>query len=256
MNKFVAILFVFVSLVLLVFMMPAALMGTLLEKATNQKISLSDTKGTIWSGSGFVSVVTDDGQYYALFGTPLVWTIKKLPLLWGELSGAFAFSRDRELDERSVAYFRVSRSEGQIDRVSVPINIHSLSKLHRNIELMRLGGSLTVDIRQFYWQHGMITMDAAILWRHMRSGLVRLNTVGSYQVLFDAKQSKTVAIQLTTLEGPLLLSADGQISSQGFLLRGTAEAEEQYRSDVQNLLMVIGTERNGIRYFLFSAGSI
>ena len=256
MKKIGIILFVFVSLVLFVLVIPASLMGTLLEKATDQKISLSDAEGTIWSGSGFISVAADDGQYYTLFDTPLVWTIKKLPLLWGELSGAFIFSRDRELNEPSVARFRVSRSEGQIDRISAPINIRSLSKLHRNIELMRLSGSLTLDIQQFYWQHGMITMEAVMLWRHMRSGLARLNTVGSYQALFDAKQSETVGIRLTTLEGPLLLSAEGQISGQGFWLRGTADAEEHYRSDIQNLLMVIGTERQGIRHFLFSAGNI
>lgn len=257
MKKFSIAAFVIVLLMLVLFMVPASLMGTLLEKASNQKISMSDTEGTLWSGSGFISVIDEENQSHALTEAPLVWTIEKLPLLWGEVSGMLAFSKDRQLnDDGRAAHFRASRSEGQIDGISIPINVAAVSKLHRNVELMRLGGAVTVDIRQVFWQHGMMTMDAALLWQHMRSGLVQLPSVGSYQVSFDAKQADKADIDLTTLEGPLLLSAKGKMSGSGFMLEGTAEAEDADRSDLQNLLMVIGRERNGVRYFRFSAGSI
>ena len=244
-------------LVFVLFMMPASLMGSLLERATSQKLTISDTEGTFWSGSGFVSVMDKDGQVYALTAEPVAWSIDKLPLIWGEVSGKLAFTDQRDVSSASQpSRFHFSFREGQIDRLLVPIHLKPLLKLNKVLEGLRLGGTLMADIRQLAWQDGKITVDAVIHWQNVRSGLTSVGTIGTYDFSFVAKQAKFITIHLATIDGPLLLSAEGKMSGTGFLLQGTARAEEQYLLDLQNMLMVLGVERDGVRYFRFAAGSV
>ena len=244
-------------MMLVLFMMPASIMGIVLERATANKLTLSDSSGTFWSGSGFLSIIGKDDQPYALTIEPLVWSINKLPLLWGEASGEFGFSDSRDLSAiQSPSRFFVSLHEGQVDSVKVPINISALLKLHKAVEMLKLGGVLSAEIKQLSWGNGTITTDSVILWKNMRSALVQTNMVGSYQIFFRAKEAKQIDIKLETEEGPLMLAASGAAASTGFVLRGTAQTEDENRADLQNLLMVLGVEKNGVRYFKFSGGRI
>ena len=244
-------------LILALFMAPASLMGSLLGRATGYKMTLSDTEGTFWSGSGYVSILGKDEQLYALTPEPLVWTIQKIPLLWGQATGTCGFSESRDLSTvKQVSDFQFSLSEGQLGRLSTPVNTAALVKINQNLDMMKLGGSLHTDIRQLSWQNGTISLDAIITWNNMRSALSRLNTVGSYDILLTAQQAPQINITLRTTEGPLILSAQGRAAGGGFLLEGTAKTSQDYRAELQNLLMVLGVEQNGVRYFRFSAGKI
>ena len=252
--KTVGIIIAGVLLVLLgiIWFAPASVVSWGVEKATDRKITLAETQGTFWAGSGILSVV-DEGKRYALTPDPVVWEIEKLPLLWGQISGHLGFTPKRTLSSApKTAIFRFSSSQQDIRRLSTPVNLTTLLRLVKGVDVFQFGGQLTLDVEKWAQQGGRMQVNTTIVWRNARSALSTLETIGSYEIRFHAANTPTVTMTLSTLSGPLYLDASGQWTrGRAFSIEGDAHAEPGNEAALQNLLIVAGPEHRGKHHFRF-----
>lgn len=233
---------------------PASTLSYGIEKATNDKLTLAETQGTLWSGSGVLTVKDGDKQY-ALTPQPMVWEISKLPLLWGEATGQLAFSKTRDIDsvaENKRASFSFSSGKQDIRRLTTPINLPTLLRLVKGIEVFQFGGNLTLNITQWTQQDNKLQANALITWRDARSALSQLDSIGSYNLRISAANNPAANLTLSTINGPLHLDANGKWAPGGeFLIEGDAYADPDYETALQNLLIVAGPEYRGKHHFRF-----
>jgi len=247
-----AIVVIILLVVGIAWIAPASILGWGIERATNGKIVLAETQGTVWDGSGILSVADEDKRY-ALTPEPMVWAVEKLPLLWGQVSGKLGFSNQRTLSAVSeTASFRFSSGQMDIRRLSTPVTLSTLLRLVPGIDIFQFGGLLQLDIEQWAQLNDRMQVNASIVWRNARSALSQLDAIGSYEMRFSAANAPAVTMTLSTLTDPLHLDASGQWAVGGpFSIEGDAYAEPGSEAALQNLLIVAGPPRGGKHHFRF-----
>jgi len=114
------------------------------------------------------------------------------------------------------------------------------------LRLSSPGGSLQ-------WTQGRFQLDGALVLEaeNMASRLSTLDRLGSYRAVVSGGGSgaEVATLQLSTVDGALLLSGTGQWTGARFRLRGEARAAPGQEAALQNLLNLIGT-RDGARSIL------
>ena len=78
------------------------------------------------------------------------------------------------------------------------------------------------------------------------SRLSSLDTLGSYQLLLSPQGERKLALQLSTLDGALRLSGQGDIGAKGLRLRGEASAAPGQEAALNNLLNIIGRREGAL----------
>ena len=75
-----------------------------------------------------------------------------------------------------------------------------------------------------------------------------LPTLGSYQLLLQGsdKVGEATALRLSSLEGPLRLTGEGQWTGTRLRFRGTAQATDGQDSALANLLNIIGQRQGAL----------
>ena len=78
--------------------------------------------------------------------------------------------------------------------------------------------------------------------------LVPLPMVGSYRVGLhgDAERGDASTIRLSTLEGPLQASGEGQLGAGGLRFRGQVSAPPEQEGALSNLLNIIGRRQGAV----------
>lgn len=236
----------------IIWIAPASLLSWGIERATDGKIILAETQGTIWSGSGILSVADDDKRY-ALTPEPVVWTVEKLPFLWGQISGNLGFTKQRVLSAApKTASFRFASGRVDIRRLSTAISLPTLLRLTKGIEVFQFGGQIQLDIEQWSKNNDKMQVNSSVVWRNARSALSQLDTIGSYEIRLTAVNSPSAAIKLSTLSGPLHLNGSGKWTvGEAFSIEGDAYAESGSEAALQNLLIVAGPPHQGKHHFRF-----
>ncbi|GAB1382088.1 hypothetical protein MASR1M50_04070 [Burkholderiales bacterium] len=106
--------------------------------------------------------------------------------------------------------------------------------------------NLSTQALALQWQAGRASVQgqADVTLRQLSSRVATLRPLGSYRVQLRGGDTPTLA--LSTLEGPLRLSGEGQWVGQRLRFQGEASAEPGLEGALANLLNLLG-RRQGER---------
>jgi general secretion pathway protein N len=112
---------------------------------------------------------------------------------------------------------------------------------------------LRTEALQLHWARGRLQMKGlvALNLQEMSSRLSPVKPMGSYRIALTGTPdgTPTPGLDLSTLQGPLLLSGQGQWVGQRLRFTGEARAAEGHEAAFDNLLNILG-RREGARSLL------
>lgn len=240
-------------LVALVAFAPAAWLAGAVASATQQRLLLSDARGTVWNGSA-VAVLTGGAGSRDASSLPgrLAWTLRPQGLgLELQLQHACCLN--------GVVALRVRPGFGRTEYTLVPPAgwigqwpAALLGGLGTPFNTMQLGGTvrfeskgLRVESVQGRWiVDGKADFDVV----EASSRLSTLESLGSYRMSIsgDAANPGISLLTLSTGGGALNLSGSGTWGPAGVRFRGEARASAVEEAALSNLLNIIG-RRDGAR---------
>ena len=244
------------ALVAAVCFAPAAWLASALASQSGERLQLADARGTVWRGSGVLvlSAGADSRSAIALPGR-VSWTLS-----WRGRGLELHATQPCCLHEQ----FRLSAEPG-LGRVTLRLAPTTgatatwpaawLASLGAPWNTLQLGGLLRLQ------SHGL-TLESAqgrlafsgraeLLLEAASSRLSTQDPLGSYKLSIDGQREAggSAALNLATLQGPLLLSGQGQwggASGAALRFRGEARAEPGAESALNNLLNVIGRRQGAL----------
>lgn len=120
---------------------------------------------------------------------------------------------------------------------------------------LQADGQLQLNTRsvQLRWAQGRLQMHGQLelSLHNMSSRLSPVKPMGSYRIELSGtpEGTPTPSLQLSTLQGPLMLSGQGQWVGQRLRFTGEASAQEGQEAAFDNLLNILG-RRQGVRSLL------
>jgi len=236
-------------LVALLLWAPAQWLAWGVAQASQHRLVLQSVRGTLWNGSAQLLLSGGEGSRdaQALPGR-VQW---KIQLGW--LSAALSFNADCCM---SAPTQWVVRADGTTLRLST--NNHRsqwpavlLSGLGAPWNSLQATGQLTLqaDGLGLQWAAGrwLLQGQMELQAQQMASRLSTLKPMGSYRIVLRGtpEGSPTPELQLSTMQGPLHLTGQGQWVGARLRFTGEASAEEGSESALTNLLNIIGRRQGG-----------
>lgn len=225
---------------------PAAWLAAAVHEASDARLQLNDVRGTLWAGSAQLLLTGGAGSRdSAVLPGRVNWALRPR---WGALNVRVAADccTSVPLEARFAWHWRqpvlhVHDGMSQwpvalLAGVGMPWNT---LKPEGELQLVTQGLSLA-------WpQGGMVARGRAELSANaVSSRLAALKPLGSYRLTLLGGDAATV--ELTTLEGRLLLSGHGRWTGSRLRFEGTAGAAPEDDAALANLLNIIG-RRDGAR---------
>lgn len=210
---------------------PASLMGYALERISGGMLSLAQTTGSVWQGSG-VALLRQHTRYQTLGSYR--WNLKILSAALQVQTGESA--------PMTVHYTPFTGRIG-IDNLHLTLPAATLELAAPQLGPYQLQGALeassdhlTLDAAGM---NGQITVD----WTHAASGLSEIRPLGDYRILLQGNGAALDA-QLSTLAGKLQLTAKGGFDKvSGMRIDGTAQAAPgTAAAELNELLHHLGPE--------------
>ena len=236
---------------------PARWLADGLSRASNGRLLIAETQGTVWRGSGVLVLTGGPGSRDAsVLPGRLAWRLS--PSTAGGLGMVLHAAQACCLNGELALVFRPGWGRLQIELRPQPGWIGQwpsswLGGLGTPWNTLQLGGQLrllsqglSVDSVQGRWR---LNGSADLELQGMSSRLSTLPTLGSYRLRLQADPAGAggAALQLSTLEGALQLSGDGLWNGNRMQLRGEARAASPAEeAALGNLLNIIG-RRQGAR---------
>jgi general secretion pathway protein N len=210
---------------------PASLMGSALERASGGTLSLAQTMGSLWKGSG-VALLRQKTRYQMLGNYR--WDLK-----------LFSAALQVQTGESAPMTVRYIPFTGRINidnlHVTLPASIMEIAA--PQLSPYQLQGALEVNCDHLsldgFGASGQISVD----WLRAASGLSGIRPLGDYRILLQSNGA-TLDAQLSTLSGKLLLSGTGRFDRRnGMQINGTAQAAPgAAAAELNELLHHIGPE--------------
>ncbi|HWH83880.1 MAG TPA: type II secretion system protein N [Burkholderiaceae bacterium] len=237
----------------LVLFAPAAWLGNAVASATQQRVLLSDARGTVWSGSAALVLTGGEGSRdAATLPGRLLWTLRPKGLgleLQLEhaccLNGRVALKIEPGFGRTA---YTLTPPSGWVGQWPTAL----FGGLGTPWNTMQLGGSmrlaspaLRVESVQGRWvMDGRADVDIV----DVSSRLSTLESLGSYRLSLsgDAANPGLSVLTLSTRDGALQLNGNGSWGPSGLRFRGEARAGAGQEAALSNLLNIIG-RRDGAR---------
>lgn len=225
---------------------PASWLAARVQSATAGKVQLQDARGTIWSGSArLVLTGGEDSRDATTLPTRLLWTLRP-----GLGSASVTLQSDCCTTTPVLAQFtpgwnamalRVSDSALQLPAdmltgLGTPWNTVALQG---QLRLYTTGLALQYSAGRATSQ-GLTRLEALAV----SSRLSPLKPLGSYRL--DIQGGDTAQLHLSTLNGDLQLSGQGQWVGSRLRFNGEASASAEREAALSNLLNILG-RREGSR---------
>ena len=236
-------------LVALLFWAPAQWLAWGVAQASQNRVVLQSVRGSIWNGSAQLLLSGGAGSRdaQALPGR-VHWKIQP-----GWLSAKLSLNADCCMAEPT---HWTARADGTTLRLNN--NNHRsqwpavlLSGLGAPWNSLQATGQLTLQTQALalQWDAGRLLVQGQIeLQAHqMASRLSTLKPMGSYRIVLRGtpEGSPTPELLLSTTQGPLQLTGQGQWVGARLRFTGEASAEEGSESALNNLLNIIGRRQGG-----------
>jgi general secretion pathway protein N len=220
----------------LVAMAPASLIDSGLQQPTEGRLRLTDTRGTLWSGTGQLEM-RDRTQRTAVART-IAWRVQPVYFLRGQL-------RVEVVLDQAAKQFPVTISTSQIEVADADINLPAAALSLGEPKLAPLGltGDVLLHVARLALRRNAIEGNATLQWRGAGSAFTRVSPLGDYELRFEGAGA-TVRASLRTLQGPLQLDGQGSWTSGGSpVFLGTARVPPQQRQQLAPLMRMIAVER-------------
>lgn len=235
------------ALVVLATQAPASFADLALSQATQGRVRLAETSGTIWSGRGRVVLAdaADTSAGVTIAGVVIpgafAWSISAWPLLVGVLDARIEHDSMRQpvLLTGRAGELRATPGSLQLPPVA-------LDRLGSPWNTIRPTGALTLSWDSVTLRSGRFEGRAAIELQQAASALTPVRPLGAYRIEVVGSGAQA-QVRMSTLSGPLRLDGQGTWDARAGL-RFTAEAvaDEPERARLQPLLGLLG-RREGDR---------
>ena len=216
--------------------LPATLVDTLLQRASDGRVRLAEARGTLWSGAGYLE--TRDTRRQTGIARKLAWDCAPGSLLRGHLVCAVELAASPR--RFGVTLFPTSISVADAD-LSVPAAMLGLGL--PKLAPWGLGGDLLLRITDLAFRRSGVQGNATLEWRRASSQHTAVSPFGSYEMRFTGTASGMTAT-LRTLDGPLNLEGSGAWAngaSPAFNAR--AHVAPPQRQQLEPFLHMIAIER-------------
>lgn len=230
----------------LVLCAPARWLAALVSSGSGGMVNIADAQGTVWSGSGQLTLHGGQGSNDAsVLPGRLQWEVQ--PEL-GALTIALraACCAPEGLFFRLVPDWAGARLQLADRQSHWPAQV--LSGLGTPWNTIRPEGRLLLQSQSFVvqWNQGRWSWTGQLQLDAMdiASRLSTLRPMGSYRLVLSAAQ--TPRVELTTLQGSLQLQGSGQWAGNKLRFEGEASAAPDRAEALANLLNIIG-QRVGTR---------
>jgi general secretion pathway protein N len=222
--------------------LPAAFMTPLVERQTGGRITLGDPQGSLWEGSAFIGAAPSRADPV----TPLLpgrfqWSLSPT-LMLGRVKLALrnpeALGQDVQVTGSwfhwNLGPSSISMPAARLAALGAPLNtMQPTGRMQLSwepLQLTRRGQQLDVVGRM------KLDMD------DIASRLSPIKPLGAYTLAADWQGSRAL-VDLSTRNGPLMLSGKGAINSGRFQFSGRAEAAPGEEQRLGNLLNLLGQRR-------------
>ncbi len=234
---------------------PAAWLARAVAQATDDRVLLTDARGSLWNGSA-VAVLSGGAESRAASALPgrMTWSLRPAWM-------AFNIGVQHECCINGTARLRVEPGWGRVAVSLLPTQGAAsvgqwpaawLTGLGTPWNTLQLGGLLSVRSPGFTFERVqgrvLLTGEASLDATGVSSRLSTLPTLGSYRLQWrgDAANNGTASITMSTLQGPLQLTGQGQWAGTGLRFRGEASAGDGQEEGLSNLLNIIGRRRGAV----------
>lgn len=225
-----------VYLLALAAMAPASLIDSNLEQATEGRLRLTDTRGTLWSGAGQLEM--RDRMQRTAVAKSIAWRVQPLYFLRGQLRG------DIVLDRASKP-FPVTLSASRIEVADADISLPAAALGLGEPKLAPLGltGDVLLHVARLALGSKTVDGSATLQWQRAGSAFTKVSPLGDYELRIDA-EGTVLRATLRTLQGPLQLDGKGSwnIGSRPAFL-GTARIAPEQRQQLAPLMRMIAVDR-------------
>lgn len=226
-----ALLFGGVFLAGLLAFAPASLMGYALARASSGTLTLAQTTGSLWQGSG-VALFRQKAHHLALGSYR--WQLK-----------LFSASLQVQAGEAAPMTVRYMPLSGRIaiDNLQLTLPASIMEVAAPQLRPYQLQGTLETHCEHLTLEAEGVNGLIAVDWMHAASGLSEIRPLGDYRILLQGNGA-AVDAQLSTLSGKLQLSGTGRYDqAHGMQLNGTAQAAPGMAvAELNELLHHIGPE--------------
>jgi len=233
---------------------PAAWLANGVATASNQRVLLTDARGTIWSGSA-VPVLTGGADSHDASALPgrMEWTM-------GMKGLAFELRARQACCLNGNVVLQIRPGFGRTSYTLIPPTgwvgqwpSAWLGGLGTPFNTLQLGGAVRLSSPGINLEsvQGRLRVEgrADIDLVSVSSRVSTLDTLGSYRLTLsgDAANAGAPQLSLNTLDGSLLLNGNGSVTPNGVRFRGEARAATPAdEGALANLLNIIG-KRDGAR---------
>ena len=231
----------------LVIWAPARWLAAGVERALGDRVRLSDVRGSVWQGSTQLTLTAGAGSVDGIsLPGRLDWQLS--PSWTGAVAHVSAHCCMTQPLQIRLAVVGLNRLQLAVSDAVSQWPASLLSGLGTPWNTIQARGQLQLNTRgvRAVVQGGEVQLEGQVQLDaiNMASRLSTLQPMGSYRFTLQGGRPSTVA--LTTLEGSLDLSGQGQWDAQGLHFQGEAKANADRVGALSNLLNIIG-RREGAR---------
>jgi general secretion pathway protein N len=216
---------------------PASLIDSGLRQATEGRLRLTDTRGTLWSGAGQFEM--RDRMQRTAVARSVAWRVLPLYFLRGQLRGEVVLDQAAKPFPVTISLSRIEVADADL---SLPAAALGLGE--PKLAPLGLTGDVLLHIARLTLGRKTIEGSATLQWRGAGSAFTRISPLGDYELRVEG-EGATVRAFLRTLQGPLQLDGQGSWTSganPAFL--GTARIAPEQRQQLVPLMRMIAVERS------------
>lgn len=225
--------------------MPAEVLAWLIAKQTQQRVLLTEPKGTFWEGRAkpFISNGTQSLQI-----EPFRWHFAQNRLIRGQLAAQLDFSSG------SSVLLATTADSVTLENANLRLPASLLGILFPALSLWQPDGIFELKSPSFQLGREPSAGQADLVWRNATTSLSRVRPLGDYAFDINANQ-RGIDYTLKTLSGPLALGGNGYWRSRNdWTFTGNARPKPDRQAELHDLLQLFSRQRNGDQYLLqFSA---
>jgi general secretion pathway protein N len=236
-SKRVVALFVFTLFLALLVMAPASVLAPGLDYASRGRLVLANASGTVWNGSGTISLRQSEKRLVPL--QTLHWKLIIPALFSGKIQAQLQSG-----DATPAVPTEISADLQQTVLRSVMLQLPArlLEEISPILKPAQFRGQLQIQADHLIFSRRGIEGVADIDWQQASSALSSIAPLGNYHLtLTGAGESANVV--LTTTSGILILEGQGVWSmARGLEFRGRARAAPGSDAQLNELLHHLGPE--------------
>lgn len=224
---------------------PAQWAAIALRSATDGRVELAETSGSLWRGRGTVVLAAGgDADARASLPEPLSWTLSPWALATGTLD--LTLSHPSALAQPLAVRIAPGRP-AVLSATTLQLPASLLMGLGAPWNTLKPGGVLKISWDRLELSPGRLQGALGAEWQFASSSLTPVSPFGHYRLTTNG-QYPGMTLQLQTLAGPLELAGTGTIDAGGrFRFDGVArplpDTDPLIKSQLLGLIALLGPRR-------------